>query len=270
MATIAKIYKLVDSMGRFVQKLSFDNVGLLLGRMDQEVEKIMVTLDVTQDVADEAVAWGADLIISHHPVIFHPVKSISDQDAQGRLLLTLLQANIAVISSHTNLDIAIGGVNDALAKAVGLSRTAVLRTLEGEEHKGNYYQLGGLGRFGTLLEGDTPTLVEYVTRVKEALNANGVRYVDGGKPVYRIAVGSGASGDLIDDVIRHDCDTFITSDIKYNGFLDAKALGINLIDAGHFPTEQVICPRIVELFADNFPELDVKISEANTELPLYI
>ena len=228
----------------------WDNVGLLAGEGDREVRKVLVSLDVTEAVVDEAVAAGVDLIVAHHPVMnctWHPVQHVTDNDAQGRMLMKLLRHGIAAICMHTNLDAAEGGVNDALAAALGLCGTIPLNDEK-------------IGRVGTL-KCELP-LVEFTSLVLKSLRCNGLRYTDCGKPVHRVAVGGGACSEYIANAIALGCDTFVTSDLKYHEFLDTHAL--NLIDAGHFPTENVICPVIVERLQKAFGDLTVSMTAAHT------
>lgn len=229
--------------------MSWDNVGLLVGDGDAEVHKVLVALDVTEAVAAEAVAVGADLIVAHHPLMncaWHKVQHVTTGDAQGRTITTLLKNGVSAICMHTNLDAAEGGVNDVLAEKVGLHDT---KPLTDEK----------IGRFGTL-NCEKP-LVEFLQDVIKYLGCNGLRYVDGGKAVHRVAVGGGACGDYIGQAIALGCDTFVTSDLSYHEFLDTK--GLNLIDAGHFPTENVVCPVLAEHLQAAFPHITVALSAAH-------
>lgn len=228
----------------------WDNVGLLVGEGSREVRKVLVSLDITETVVDEAVAAGVDLIVAHHPLMnctWHPVQHVTDGDAQGRMLMKLLRHDIAAICMHTNLDAAEGGVNDALAAALGLCGTIPLNDEK-------------IGRVGTL-NCELP-LVEFTSLVLKSLRCNGLRYTDCGKPVHRVAVGGGACSEYIANAIALGCDTFVTSDLKYHEFLDTRAL--NLIDAGHFPTENVICPVIVERLQKAFGDITVSMTAAHT------
>ena len=175
--------------------MEWDNVGLLVGDGAAEVHKVLVALDVTEAVAAEAVTMGADLIVAHHPLMncaWHKVQHVTTGDAQGRTITTLLKNGVSAICMHTNLDAAVGGVNDALAEKLGLHDTKPLT-----EEK--------IGRFGTL-NCEKP-LVEFLQDVLKYLSCNGLRYVDGGKPVHRVAVGGGACGDYIGQAIALGCDT---------------------------------------------------------------
>ena len=226
--------------------VSWDNVGHLVGEPEAEVKKILVALDITETVVQEAVECGADLIVAHHPVMncrWHEVQRIRSDEAQGRILINMIRNGISAICVHTNLDAAEGGVNDALAEKLGLTGVELLN-----EEK--------IGRVGTL-KCELP-LVEFTRFVVKSLGCNGLRYIDGGKPVHRVAVGGGACSGYIGQAIAMGCDTFVTSDLKYNDFLDTQ--GINLIDAGHFPTENVVCPVLVEYLKREFPALTVVYS----------
>ena len=223
--------------------MEWDNVGLLVGEAAAEVRKVLVALDVTEAVAAEAVAAGADLIVAHHPLMncaWHKVQHVTAGDAQGRTIMTLQRNRVAAICMRTNLDAAAGGVNDVLAEKLGLSG---IEPLTDEK----------IGRVG-VLNCEKP-LVEFLQDVIKYLGCNGLRYTDSGKAVHRVAVGGGACGDYIRQAIALGCDTFVTSDLSYHEFLDTKTL--NLIDAGHFPTENVICPVIAERLKTAFPQLTV-------------
>ena len=265
MATVREIYQYLDGLAPFSLQMEFDNAGFLVGRGERAVSKILVSLDVTEEVAEEAAELGAELIVSHHPVIFRPAKSVTDGDPDGRVLLALAEHRIAAICAHTNLDAVAGGVNDALAQKLGLVQIEQLHQ-DGVDGSGRPY---GIGRVGSTT-GAPMYAPAFAAFVKEALGANGVRYVDAGRPVRRVAVGGGACGDLMGDALAQGCDTFITSDVKYNGFLDARALGLNLIDAGHFPTENVICPVLAERLKRAFPGLEVRISAVHGEVFSYL
>ena len=266
MAAVKDIFHYLDSIAPFATQLDFDNAGFLVGRGDRQVHRLLVSLDITEEVAREAVERGAELVVSHHPVIFHPAKSVTDADPVGRTLLALIEGGVAAICAHTNLDASVGGVNDALAQRLGLTDLSVLEPsgVDGEGHT------IGIGRVGTLAGGEAPGLAAFAAQVKEALGANGVRYVDAGKPVRRVAVGGGACGDMLELARAQGCDTFVTSDVKYNQFLDARDLGVNLIDAGHYATENVVCPVLVQKLREAFPEVEVLLTDRHKEVFSYL
>ena len=261
MATVKEIYEFINSIAPFDIQESFDNAGFLVGRKDREVRRILVALDITHEVAEEAARLGAELIVAHHPVIFNPVKSVTDETLTGQVLLALAEQKIAAICAHTNLDAARGGVNDCLAKALELTEIGQL-CQAGVDAQGRPY---GIGRTGTV---HRPGLSDrkYDAFVKERLNAAKVRFVGGGKPVQRVAVGGGACGSMLEDVVAQGCDTFVTADLKYNQFLDAKALGLNLLDAGHFSTENVVCGPWARWLSEEFPMVEVVLSDVHREV----
>lgn len=229
---------------------AWDNVGHLVGDPQAQVRRVLVSLDITEAVVDEAVAAGADVIVSHHPVMnctWHPVQTVRSDTAQGRILIKMLRSGISAICMHTNLDAAQGGVNDVLAAKLGLTGLSMLNDEK-------------IGRIGTL-NYEKP-LVEFTRFVIESLGCNGLRYTDCGKPVHRVAVGGGACSDYIADAAALGCDTFVTADLRYHEFLDTHEL--NLIDAGHFPTENLICPVIVQRLRSAFPTVSTVQSAAHS------
>lgn len=260
MVTVKDIYRTLDHFAPFRTQMSFDNAGLLVGNEQAEVTRVLVSLDIALPVIREAVKWGAQLIVSHHPVIFDPVKSIVAGEPTGDKLIALIRNNISAICAHTNLDVAVGGVNDALAEALELKDIEVLLP-DGLDGQGRPY---GLGRIGMLEE--ACILPEFADVVKRKLGANGVRFVDSGKPVRRVAVGGGACGGCLRDAWSRGCDVLVTSDVKYDVFLDARALGMGLIDAGHFPTENVVLPVLCGTIHTAHPKLDIQVSQVHREV----
>ena len=236
MATVRDIFTQMDQWAPFETQMDFDNAGFLVGRGEREVRKMLVSLDITEPVVDEAADWGADLIVAHHPVIFHPVKRLTDETPTGRTLLALAERGIAAICAHTNLDAAQGGVNVCLAQALELTDLEQLHQ-DGVDRSGQPY---GIGQVGNASAGS-------------------------GKPVRRVAVGGGSCGSMLADAAAAGCDTFVTADVKYDQFLEARALGITLMDAGHYATENVVCPKIVQYLSLKFPGIPVKISQTHQE-----
>jgi dinuclear metal center YbgI/SA1388 family protein len=237
-------------------------VGLLCGSKATPVTKVLVALDPFEGVCREAAQWGAQLIVTHHPVIFQAPKAITDETSVGRSILQLCAHGISAINAHTNLDCAPGGVNDVLAKKLALVNVQVVDP-EGTDENGNEW---GLLRMGEVPE---QPLDAFLNRVKTLLGCEGLRYVDGGKPVRKVAVGGGSCAGEMLDALRAGCDTFVTADVKYNQFWDARDLGINLIDAGHFATENPVVSVLAEKIAGAFPEIEVKISETHADCMKY-
>lgn len=265
MPTVQEIYAYLDQKCPFSLQESWDNSGFLVGHGGRAVETVFVSLDITPNTVREAAEAGAQLMVSHHPVIFHPAKRLTDAagDYDGAVLLSLAEQGIAAICCHTNLDAVAGGVNDVLAEKCGLRNTALLEQ-SGVDAMGRPF---GIGRVGEL-PAPVP-LAEYLENLKAALGSNGLRYVSGGKPVSRVAVGGGACGDMIDRALALGCDTFVTSDLKYNAFLSAPHLGLNLIDAGHFPTENPVTEVLARWLREGFPTLRVTKSGCDKEVICY-
>lgn len=254
MTTVLDVKNAVARLAPAFMKEDWDNVGLLCGCAAAPVHKILVALDPFLNVCREAAEVGADLIVTHHPLIFQPVSSITDGDTIGQSILFLAQHGIAAVNAHTNLDKAPGGVNDRLAEVLGLRNIAVLNP-EGIDEQGRPW---GLLRIG---ERDATTAAEFASFVKENLGCPGLRYVDGGRPIKRVAVGGGACAGAIREAADAGCDAFVTADVKYNQFWDARDLGLTLIDAGHFETENPVCDVLVAHLRGEFPNIPVLLAE---------
>lgn len=252
MANVHEILDYLFHLAPIEEKESWDYVGLMVGSMQQPVQKILVALDPFYSVCEEAVACGAQLLVTHHPMFFGGARAITDQTEDGRSAMLLIRSGIACISMHTNLDAAVGGVNDCLASRLGL-RSCV----------GLLGKIPGLGRIGEVAACSLP---DFVASVKEKLGCAGVRYCDGGRRVHRVAVGGGACADFLPQVAAAGCDTFVTSDVKYNQFHDAQSLGISLIDAGHYWTENVVCEPLLEKLQCQFPALNIVLSQKHTDI----
>lgn len=257
MATVADILTFVETIAPRSMKMDWDNVGLNVGRRDKEVKKILVALDPFSHVCQEAKDWGADLLVTHHVLIFRP-GFVTDATAQGRNTLFLIENGIAHINAHTNLDLAPGGVNDCLAAALELENVTLINPM-GMDAEGREW---GLLRSGYVSE---QALSDFLGHVKSRLGCLGLRYVDAGKPVRKVAVGGGSCCSEMMEAVDAGCDTLVTSDAKYNDFWDAKDLGLNLIDAGHFYTENPVIPYLAGKIAAAFPEVEVKISKTHSD-----
>ena len=258
MTTVNDVFKFIDTIAPVKMKMEFDNVGFLVGRGEAELKKILVSLDVTSDAIEEASDIGAGLIVSHHPMFFS-LKSVTDADTTGKKIVQMLSRGIAAICMHTNLDAARGGVNDVLAAKIGISREGepaeMLVENEGALDTGETFSYGMIGR----LAAPTP-MQDFMAAVKKALGVGMLRYHDSGHDVSRVAIVGGSGGNYFDKAVARGCDTFLTADIKYDNFLEAKELGINLIDADHFCTENVVIAPLAEKLQAAFPEIDVRVS----------
>ena len=264
MANVSEILEFFNTIAPFYMKLDFDNVGLLVGFHEAEVHKVVVALDITDAVIDEAVKQGAQLIVSHHPLLFDAIKRVTDDESKGRKIIQMIQNGISAICLHTNLDTAEGGVNDLLMQALGAKVIGLLAP-HGKHPDGSAY---GISRLGELPE--AMDFNEFLMKAKTSLQSNGLRYVSGGKTVQHIACCGGAgAGDML-AAVAAGCDTYVTADLKYDHFLLAKELGLNLIDADHFCTENVVVPYIKDTLSSRFPELSVAIAACHEQTIQFI
>lgn len=241
MAKVKDFYGYLNSIAPFEMQEDWDNSGMLVGDMDAEVKKAAVVLDITHEEIKKAKAIGADLIISHHPVIFNPIKSVT----RGSVPYELVASSINALCCHTPLDIADGGTNDSLAKLLGIE---VTRTED------------PILRLGTV----EPTTAENLAgKIAKTLNTK-VRYADAGRKIEKIAICTGAGCSLIE--AAGEIDAFITGDASHHNFLDCIQAGITLIAAGHYETEIVVVPVLVKKLQAQFP--DIEIIDIKQENPI--
>lgn len=216
----------------------FDNVGLLVGDKNTEVSSVTVALDCDMGAVECAKANGSNLIITHHPVIFDPLKSVT----AGSVVYELIKNGISVISMHTNLDIAKGGVNDCLCKALGLKNVSVFATDDGLNIRSAVSPVA-----------DPDKLAEHI---KSSLGCN-VRYVAGSTPINRVLVCSGSGGDYLFDALQNGFDALITADVKHHLFIEAVNHGISLFDAGHYHTEDIVVQPLCNTISKKFSDIPI-------------
>ncbi len=226
---------------------SWDNVGLLVGDESWPAKKVLTCLTLTEDVAEEAASSDVGLVITHHPLLFRPVKRITSETSEGRTLLTLLKAGVAVYSPHTAFDSAVHGINRRLAAKLGLSNIRPLRPVANESPAGG-------GRFGQLTE--STSLADFLITVREALQVETLSYVgEPEMPVRTIAVACGSAAEFLDDAARHDCDVLLTGEARFHACLDARSRGMAMILAGHYATERPAIEELAAVIAERFPGL---------------
>ena len=258
MTTVKDIADYFETLIPREMKLEFDNVGLLVGLHNACVNRVVIALDITEEVINEAINVGAQMIVSHHPAFFD-LKFVTDSDINGQKVIKLLQNGISCLCMHTNLDQVTGGVNDALAKTLRVQVEGYLSETRTTSDGKTY----GTGRYG---QRENPCeMVDFLSFVKSALQTNGLRYHDAGRPVSKVALCGGSGGEFVTAAAALGCDTLVTADIKYHEFLNAKALGINLIDGDHFCTENVVVPILADLLRKNYPEVDIIISKRHAQ-----
>ncbi|MBU4485234.1 Nif3-like dinuclear metal center hexameric protein [bacterium] len=234
---VKDIYKIVDKFAPFDLAEEWDNVGLLLGSMDNEVKGVLLTLDVTLDVIKEAKNKNANLIIAHHPFLFEPLRKIDTSTFVGKMIKDAMENGINIIAAHTNLDGTKDGLNDYLAKAY---RMINLKPLQ----KSLKYPSVGVGRVGEV-KGEI-YLKDLIKHVKKVNNVNEVGVVgDLEQKVKKIAVCSGSGGGLFKEVKASGADCYITGELKHSMGLEAQSMGMALIDVSHYASE-IFCIEILE------------------------
>lgn len=236
---------------------SYDNVGLLVGGGDTEVKGVCCCLDITHDVIKEAVDKDANLIVSHHPVIFGGLKTVPEWSA----VTDLIRNNIAAIALHTNFDIAEDGVNDTLVELLEFQSAGVLEITRGDKGFGAVCDIA--------LEYSPKALAEYC---REKLLLDGVRYSRKPNSIKRIAVccGGGVDSNVMQIAREKGCDAIISGDIKHNFWIEAENCGMTLIDAGHFGTEKAAAHRLAKMITEKFPSVPVFSAECETDPCAYI
>lgn len=247
--TVSQILEELKAIAPPELACSWDNVGLLVDA-GRPVTKVLTALDITADVVREAAAGGCELIVSHHPVIFDPIKRISAEDVPG----LLLQNGISGICMHTNLDAAPGGVNDLLADILGISR----------EGRRNFAE--DCGRIGAVKATTTAAIAAFCTGTLHS----GVKYVDSERPVACLAEVSGAGGSFLQEAIDQGADCLVTGEAAHHIALLARQKGVGLVVAGHWGTEQAVADLLASRLEQAFPELEVCHAAADIDPYTYL
>lgn len=258
MASIRDIVSSLEEYAPYAYAMDWDNCGLLLGKTQAEVSAVLVALDITGEVVDEAQSLGAGLIVSHHPVFFS-VNRITNESSEGRVILSLAEKGIAACCMHTNLDAAERGVNYSLLKALELPEPYAPFSIIAAGREGRDVGEGLVCELPEPLD-----MGRFAAHVKKALDCRAVRY-NASRPVKRVGVCSGSGGSVFREALKAGCDTFITGDCKHSLFLEAAEMGVNLIEAGHFRTEDVICAPVAEYLSKTLPDIPIYRSKACKE-----
>ena len=249
--TIRELYTYMENKIPRALSCEWDNDGLMCCADDRrEVRRVLVALDVTEDIIERAVKEHYDLIVSHHPLVFRPIKAVSVGEYVAEKVIRLLLSGVSVMSFHTRLDAVTGGVNDVLADRLGLLDVIPFGP-DGE----------AIGRIGTL---KTPLSTEaFAALVKRATGAPYVQFSDAGIPVSRVALlGGGGAGDR-PAARAAGADTYLTGELKHDQLTEAPDRGMNLVMGGHFYTENPVCERIRELLLEADSTLTVDIADSN-------
>lgn len=235
MTTVKNIYDYINSIAPFDTQEEWDNAGFLVGEFRKEVKRAVLCLDVTKAAAEFAADMGADLIISHHPVIFKGIKELK----KGSALYTCAENNIAVISAHTNFDKAECGINYNLCSILGLQNV--------EPIENTFIVKGSLDY--------EMSIDDFAEFVSEKLMVSGIRYTVTDKPIKAVAVGGGACEEYIGEAMKC-ADCFLTGDLKYHDMLEASENGFSVISAGHFETESEPFYMLTDKLKAIFPDVE--------------
>ncbi len=238
MIKVSDVYSAIDEFAPFNMQLDFDNSGLLVGSGDATVEKAAVALDATVETVTAASEKGCRLLVTHHPIIFSPLKNICEDDA----VFKAVKLDVAVICAHTNLDAVKDGVSDCLAKAIGLKNISALNG-SGEVP---------MARIGKL---NAVSAASFAAYLKNELNCGAVKYVSKDGCICSVAVCGGAGGDFIEAAFKAGADAYVTGECKHHERLLARKLGIALFECGHFSTEQVVKSTLASVISS----LNIKV-----------
>lgn len=253
---VGELYQKLEERIPRALSCEWDNDGLMVcADRFRDVRSVLIALDITADVVERAIEGGYDAVISHHPLIFKPLKAIEGNDPVAKKAIRLLTAGVSAMSFHTRLDAVEGGVNDTLAKALGLSDLTPFGN-EGEE----------IGRIGSLTE--PITLKEFADQVKKKTGTPCVLASDAGKSVCRVAILGGSGSDDVVAARRAGADTYLSGELAHHHLTDAPERGMNLIAAGHFHTENLVCETLKKLVGEIDPHIRADLLNSNPILVL--
>ncbi len=253
MTTVREIYNYIDSFAPYRTQDSWDNSGLLVGDGDEAVTKALCALDASIPAIIEAERLGCQLILTHHPVIFDPLKSL-DSTAPAALLF---KNGIACISSHTNLDSAEYGISDMMVDKLGLKNLHKLVDINRSDPVTG--RVVGYGAIGETEKEMTPE--ELAKLCKERFNCIAIKYVSGNKNIKTVGMISGAGGSYVTNASELGCDAYVSGDVKQQDFIEAERLGITLIDAGHFETETIAMDYLKDVLSKKFADVEFVVSK---------
>ena len=238
---------------------SWDNSGLNIGDRKQNIEKVLLTLEVTEKTVDEAIEKDVDLIISHHPFMFSKTNRIIKDDIKGGIIYKLIANSISVYCMHTSYDIAFDGLNDYFMKLIDAEDVYVFEE-EGSEESYEGGRKYGLGRVGKLKK--TVTSGEMIEILKKKLNIDSVRYIgDENRKISTVAVVTGSGAEFFEGLAQKGIDALITGDMKYHQAMDAISEGATVIDCGHYGSEHIFADSIIDFLKKEMPEMKIEISE---------
>jgi dinuclear metal center YbgI/SA1388 family protein len=249
MTKIAEICQYLNQYAPTAIAEAWDNVGLLVGDSQQAVDNIMTCLTVTPESVAEAVDQSAQLIVSHHPILFDPVRRVTAETTTGQLLIDLIRGGVAVYSPHTGFDSAVNGINQMIARRLSLENIAPLNPFDDDSSS------PGSGRYGHLPK--PVELDEFAAELKKHFSLQGLHVVgDTTDAVDKIAIACGSGGSFLHRAIELRCDTMLSGETNFHTCLEAKARGIRLILIGHFASERFAVEHLADELASVYPDLN--------------
>ena len=247
MIKVNNIIKEMELLAPTYLKEDFDNVGLMVGDKNKEVKKVLLALDCTLKVIEEAKKENVELIITHHPLIFKRPSSITTDTLQGKKIIELIKNDISLYSSHTNLDSVENGLNDTIVSILGFDNSKILEKNKRDDK-------AGLGRIVSLNE--SIQLEDLISKIKKSLNINNLRVVKGKDKVNKIAIINGSGQDFIGKAVALGADCIITGDTTYHFASDYKEMKISILDVGHFASEQITFFNVMENLKEKFKDVE--------------
>lgn len=247
MIKVNNIIKEMELLAPTYLKEDFDNVGLMVGDKNKEVKKVLLGLDCTLKVIEEAKKENVELIITHHPLIFKRPSSITTDTLQGKKIIELIKNDISLYSSHTNLDSVENGLNDTIVSILGFDNFKILEKNKRDDK-------AGLGRIVSLNE--SIQLEDLISKIKKSLNINNLRVVKGKDKVNKIAIINGSGQDFIGKAVALGADCIITGDTTYHFASDYKEMEISILDVGHFASEQITFFNVMENLKEKFKDVE--------------
>lgn len=263
MATIADVARVIESFAPVEIQENWDNCGLCAGSPDAELTGVLVGFDCTRALIDEAVECGANMVVTHHPLIFHGLKKVDEADPVGDALIRAIRAGVAVYCAHTSADKAPGGVSWAIAERLGLENVSVLDYDAAVSSEGFSCGLGIIGDFPEALSSDRA-----IEKVKEAF---GLPYVRCSQPseglIRRVAACGGAGSSLVDRARAAGAQLYLCGDVSYHHFFTPE--GFMVMDIGHYESEIDIVSILFSLIQKNFPTFAVRIAQKSNNNPVF-
>ena len=256
-----KAYEIMNHLEKYFPlnlQMDFDCCGLQIGSREKEVKKVLLSLDCTLEVIEEAKEKDVDLIITHHPLLFKKPSTITTDTLVGKKIIELIKNDINLYSSHTNLDSANGGLNETIINILGYESKELI-----ELNKNARNSNEGLGRFIRLDE--EIDLEDLIRKVKEKLNINALKVVKASEKVKNIAVINGSGSSFFDMAYKKGADCIITGDTTYHFASDYKEMGVSIIDTGHFLSEWIVFLEVINKLQDKLKDVEIIISKNSND-----